>query len=316
MASDVQIIGAEIAGLACARAIAGAGHRIVVREAADTVGGRMVTRTLDGRPVDLGASYLTCRDEAFRTVVDDWVRRGLAHPWTSAFAVHTANGTTRSEDGPVRYGSRGGLRSLVEDLATGLLVSLDDPVTSVGPGPQVNGRPADVVVLAMPDPQARLLLDPECTDELEVIADAPWSPVITVAAGWTERWWDVDGLFVHDDPIVEWIADDGRRRADSAPVLVANTTADFASAHFDEPDQAANLVVDAVRSILGVAEQPQWTYVQPWSEARPLKPRATPYHFGEARIGLCGDAWGSPRVETAWTSGHLLGQKIARTLGW
>ncbi|MFG1927512.1 NAD(P)/FAD-dependent oxidoreductase [Cryptosporangium sp. NPDC048952] len=314
MASDVQIIGAGIAGLACARAIAGAGHRVVVREAADTVGGRMATRVLDGRPVDLGASYLTCRAEAFRTVVDDWVRRGLAHPWTSAFAVHTALGLERSEDGPVRYGTRGGLRSLVEDLATGLLVSLGDPVTSVGPGPRVNGWPADAVVLAMPDPQARRLLDPECVDELAETADSPWSPVIAVAAGWAERQWDVDGVFVHDDPMLEWIADDGRRRADSAPVLVAHTGADFAAEHSDEPDQAVGPVVDAVRSILGISEEPLWTFVQPWSEARPLKPRTSPYFFGEARIGLCGDAWGSPRVETAWASGHQLGLEIAETL--
>ncbi|EXG78995.1 NAD(P)/FAD-dependent oxidoreductase [Cryptosporangium arvum] len=314
MASDVQIIGAGIAGLACARAIAGAGHRVVVREAADTVGGRMATRVLDGRPVDLGASYLTCRDDAFRTVVDDWVRRGLAHPWARAFTVHNTLGSERTEDGPVRYGSSGGLRSLVEDLATGLLVSLDDRVTSVGPGPRVNGWPVDAVVLALPDQQARRLLDPECVEELAA-TDSPWSPGLAVAAGWAERRWDVDGVFVHDDPTVEWIADDGRRRADSAPVLVAHTTADFASEHLDDPDQAIGPVVDTVRSILDITDEPRWTFVQPWSDARPLRPRATPYHFGEARIGLCGDAWGSPRVETAWMSGHRLGLEIARTLG-
>ncbi|GAA0272242.1 NAD(P)/FAD-dependent oxidoreductase [Cryptosporangium japonicum] len=315
MASDVQIIGAGVAGLACARAIAGAGHRVVVREAAAAVGGRMATRVLDGRPVDLGASYLTARDEEFRTVVDDWVRRGLAHPWTNAFAVHTRLGSERTDDGPVRYGAAGGLRSLVEDLATGLLVSLEDRVTSVGPGPRVNGWPADAVVLAMPDPQARRLLAPECLDELGPLTESPWSPGLAVAAGWAERSWDVDGVFVHDDPAVEWIADDGRRRADTAPVLVAHTTAEFASEYADDPDSAIGPVVDTVRSILDIDDEPRWTFVQPWPQARPLEPQATPYHFGEARIGLCGDAWGSPRVETAWTSGHRLGLEIARTLG-
>jgi len=274
----------------------------------------MATRLLGGRPVDLGASYFTCRDEGFRTVVDDWVRRGLAHPWTSAFAVHNGLGLTRSEDGPVRYGSRGGLSSLVEDLAAGVLVSLEDPVTSVGPGPRVNGWPVDAVVLAMPDPRARRLLDPSCVAELAATADSPSSPVLAVAAEWTSRQWDVEGVFVHDDPIVEWIADDGRRRADSAPVLVAHTTADFAAEYADDQDQAAALVVDAVRSVLDVADEPRWTYAELWPDARPLRPRAASYHFGEARIGLCGDAWGSPRVETAWLSGHRLGTEIARTL--
>ncbi|GAA3393870.1 NAD(P)-binding protein [Cryptosporangium minutisporangium] len=274
----------------------------------------MATRRLDGRPVDLGASYFTCRDEAFRTVVDDWVRRGLAHPWTSAFAVHTPHGTTPGEDGPVRYGSRGGLRTLVEDLASGLMVSLGDPVTSVEPGPRVNGWPADAVVLAVPDPEAHRLLDPACTEERDLTADTPWSPVIAVAAGWSSRRWDVDGVFVHDDQVVEWIADDGRRRGDSAPVLVAHSTAEFAAAHLDDPHQAAVAVIDTVRSVLDIPEPPSWIYVEPWARARPVEPRATPYHYGEARIGLCGDAWGSPRIETAWLSGHRLGTEIARTL--
>ncbi|SHN46821.1 NAD(P)/FAD-dependent oxidoreductase [Cryptosporangium aurantiacum] len=314
MAADVQIIGAGIAGLACARAIVGAGHRVVVRERSNVMGGRMATRHLSGRPVDLGASYFTCRDDAFRAVAEDWVHRGLAHPWTSSFAVHTPEGLDRGEDGPVRYGTPGGLRSLIEDLAAGLLVSLGDPVTDVRPGPRVNGWPADAVVLAMPDPQAHRLLDPACAAEREATADSRWSPVLAVAAGWPDRRWDVDGVFVHDDPVVEWIADDGRRRGDSAPVLVAHTTAEFATAHLDDPDQAAETVIDAVCGILAIDEPPSWTYVEPWREARPLGPRATSYHFGDARIGLCGDAWGSPRIETAWLSGHRLGVEIARTL--
>jgi renalase len=314
MGADVQIIGAGIAGLACARAVAGAGHRVVVRERASQMGGRMATRVLGGRPVDLGASYFTCRDDAFRTVVDDWVRRGLAHPWTSAFAVHTALGMNRSEDGPVRYGSSGGLRSLVEDLAVGVQVNLDDPVTRVGPGPSVDGRRTDAVVLAMPDPDVRQLLDPACGPELLAAAQAPWSPVIAMAAGWPTRQWDVDGVFVHADQVVDWIADDGQRRADSAPVLVAHSTADYAAAHLDDPEHAAVVMIDTVQSLLGIDQPPTWTYVEPWRYARPTDPRATPYLLGDAGIGLCGDAWGSPRIETAWFSGHRLGTELARRL--
>lgn len=315
MAAEVRIVGAGISGLACARAVAAAGHHVVVHERSGQAGGRMAARHLGGRPVDLGAAYLTCRDEAFRTVVDDWVHRGLAHPWTTAFAVENALGRTRSEDGPVRYGARLGMGSLVDDLASGVALSLDDEIEEVGPGPTVNGRPVDAVVLAMPDPPAHQLLDPACEPERTVTETAPWTPAIAVAAGWPARSWDVDGVFVHDDPVVDWIADDGRRRADLAPVLVAHTTAQFAGAHLVDPDQATAPVIDAVQAILAIDTPPSWTFARAWPDARPTAPRSAPFHLGDANIGLCGDAWGSPRVETAWLSGHRLGQELARRLG-
>ena len=49
-----------------------------------------------------------------------------------------------------------------------------------------------------------------------------WRPSLAVFAAWTARWWpDVDGVFVEGSPVLDWVADDGRRRGDDAPVLVA-----------------------------------------------------------------------------------------------
>src|SRR3712207_6183252 len=116
-------------------------------------------RTLHGRPVDLGASYLTVgEDSPFAPVVTSWVDRGLARPWTDTFAVAGPDGIERTTSGPVRYGTPGGLRGLVVDLAGGLDVELQRTVAAVSAGPQVDGEPAAAVVLAMPDPQADRLI--------------------------------------------------------------------------------------------------------------------------------------------------------------
>jgi len=148
---SVCVVGAGIAGVACARALSGAGREVVVLDRGQVPGGRMASRRIDGRYVDLGASYLTARDPRFAAVVDDWTARGLARAWTDTFTV-LPSGERKS--GPLRHGASGGLRSLVQDLAAGLDVRQQTEVTAVGPGPTVDGVRYDAVVLAMPDPQA------------------------------------------------------------------------------------------------------------------------------------------------------------------
>ena len=311
----VVIVGAGIAGVACARELTAAGIPVQVRERSYVPGGRMASRTLAGRRVDLGASYFTCRTEPFRAVVESWVSRGLAREWTNRFAVRTPDGWGTSSVGPVRYGTAGGLRSLVTDLAEGLDVALRSEVTDVGPGPTVDGVPAAAVVLAMPDPQASDLLADELTEELAAVDGREFRPALALAAGWSERvWGDVDGVFVSDDPELSWIADDGRRRADGAAVLVGHSTPEFAEPHLDQPLDAGEPLLAALLRVMEIDRPPEWTYLHRWGLASPNDPHPEPYHLGEAMIALCGDSWGTPRIETAWTSGHLAGRALAERL--
>lgn len=55
---DVLIIGAGLAGLACARRLKTAGKAVVVLEARQRLGGRVFTSSQLGYPIDLGASWL------------------------------------------------------------------------------------------------------------------------------------------------------------------------------------------------------------------------------------------------------------------
>lgn len=56
--ADVIVIGAGLSGLAAARQLQAAGRSVVVVEARDRVGGRALTRELDGHAVDLGGQWL------------------------------------------------------------------------------------------------------------------------------------------------------------------------------------------------------------------------------------------------------------------
>jgi monoamine oxidase len=55
---DVIVVGAGLAGLAAARELMRLGHRVLVLEARDRVGGRVWTRSLGGAPVDMGAGWI------------------------------------------------------------------------------------------------------------------------------------------------------------------------------------------------------------------------------------------------------------------
>jgi predicted NAD/FAD-dependent oxidoreductase len=311
----VIVVGAGIAGVACARELTARGVPVQLRDRSYVPGGRMASRTLGGRRVDLGASYLTCRTPDFQQVVDSWRERGLVHRWTDRFAVRDARGWGESSVGPVRYGAAGGLRTLVEDLATGLDTLTRTEVSDVGPGPTVDGEPAAAVVLAMPDPQASDVLAEELTEEVAAVRERESTPALALAAGWPRQEWpDVDGVFVNDDPVLAWVADDGRRRGDGAPVLVAHTTPEFAAPHLDRPQAAAELVLAGLVRVMEIDSRPDWIHLHRWSLARPADPHDEPYHLGDALVGLCGDGWGSPRVETAWASGRALGRALADRL--
>jgi predicted NAD/FAD-dependent oxidoreductase len=311
----VTVVGAGISGVACARALQEAGVPVRVLDRGRRPGGRMASRTFAGRLVDTGASYLTAEPGSpFAAVVDDWVARGLARAWTDTFAVAGPGGLEERKPGPVRYAAPGGLRSLVADLAGGLDVRSEHAVERVDDGPRVDGEEVPAAVLALPGPQARRLVDDGLAGAL--LDGSEWQPVLAVVLGFDSRAWpaDLHGAFVHDDDAVEWIADDGDRRGDGAPVLVAHTTPALAARHLDRPEDAAAEVTAAVARALGLAAEPAWTAVHRWTFAKPATPREEPYGL-VGRVGACGDGWSAPsRVQSAWSSGTALGAALADLL--
>lgn len=317
----VVVVGAGIAGVACAGELSAAGIPVRVVDRGRRIGGRMGSKRLADRATDLGASYFTVSDPDFERVVAGWERRGLAHQWTDTFTVLSATEPPRSTSGPMRWGASGALRSLVEDLATDLDIerhAVERVDRRADGGLVVDGRAASAVVLAMPDDQAAGLLGPGLRDEAGPL-DRTSEPIIALVAWWPERTWDsmspdgrFHGAFVNGDDALGWIADDGRRRGDGAPVLVAHSTPALAAGHLDDPTGAAPSMLAALRRLLDL-DAPLGTHLHRWSLARPTGDRSAPYLLSADGLGVCGDGWGpSPKVETAWRSGRDLGRALGQ----
>lgn len=312
--AGVVVIGAGIAGVACATELARAGIPVEIRERGRVPGGRMASKRFDGRPADLGAAYLTVSDPDFAEVVEGWRAAGLAREWTDTLVSYGPDGR-RESPGPMRWAAPRGLRSLVEHLARDLPVVLDRLVLSVEPGPRVDGRPCEAVVLAMPGPQAALLLDPALTAATRAVQAQHWSPALTGVLRFpARRWPDFRGAFVNGHPVLSLVCDDGDRRGDNAPVLVAHTTPEFAARHLPQPTAAGPAVEQAVRDLLGLPEPAELVHVHRWTYAKPAPGGDGTYHLDDDGIGLAGDAFGTPRVQSAWRSGRDLGRALVERL--
>ncbi len=204
------------------------------------------------------------------------------------------------------------MRALVEQLAEGIEVASQEAVDA--DGFERLAADSDAVVLAMPGPQAARLLT--ARPALARIADQRFDPAIAVVARFERRTWpEFDAAFVSDLPI-RWLADDGRSRGDGG------ARARGAHDRRRSPHRGSTIlhppsdpVVDAMRTVLGFADEPVETFAQRWTFAQPAEPRDATFHLSDDGIGLCGDGWSTrSRVEAAWRSGTDLADALIARL--
>src|SRR5271155_3014401 len=69
--NDVVIVGAGMAGLTAARALAKAGVRVLVLEAQERIGGRILTQHVGGEAIELGAEFIHGRPPELWALIDE-----------------------------------------------------------------------------------------------------------------------------------------------------------------------------------------------------------------------------------------------------
>lgn len=316
----VAVVGAGVAGLACARTLRDRGLDVQVFDKGRHPGGRTSTRQQGDLAFDHGAQYFKAVDERFRRAVETWVNRGVAARWTGRIVEISDDGRVRerSTDEP-RYVGVPGMQAVCGDLAEGLDVTCgvtvesihrDEDRWSLTTSDGTRGA-FDELVVAVPAPQAARLLTTgfPLHDAATAVDMVPcWAAMLCVAQP-VET--DFEAAVVHGSPL-SWIASDGSKpgRGNARRTWVLHASADWSRENLEaEPDEVAPRLLAAFRELVGPVET-RSIRAHRWRYALPETPLGRMPRDERMRLTLCGDWCLGRSVESAFLSGLEAADRI------
>ncbi len=315
MSAPVVVVGAGMAGLACARRLAQAGLAPMVLDKGRGIGGRMATRRVtlaDGGALqfDHGAQYVTAREPGFAALLDE---------------LAGATGLWQNGSGRQRWVGRPGMSGLPRAMAARLEVRQSVQVTGLHP----DGRGwrletdagtvlASAVVLTVPAPQAAALLG---TDHrlAGALAAVHYAPCLTLMAAFPGNLQRPFLSQASDSHPLAWIAQDSSKpgRPQGPTAWVAQASPEWSAAHLEEPPEAlAGRLLPLLADRLGLdPAQALFAAAHRWRYARVAAPLGQPF-LSDGTLWLGGDWCLGARVEAAWQSGSAIAEDLlARGLG-
>jgi predicted NAD/FAD-dependent oxidoreductase len=307
----IGIIGAGMAGLACAEHLSNNGHDVVLFDKGRGPGGRMSTRriatSLGTAFFDHGAQYFTIRDSAFRRRVDAWTGLGLVAPWPSAgtdayVGVPAMNAPVRqmAEGQSVRWAT---LVTSIENAGDGWRLILE----------QASPIGVDVAIVATPAEQAASLLTPPAP-ALAARAAVPSAPCWTLMAAFAEALPTApDCLRGSEADTIGWAARNNLKPGRTGPeAWVLQAGPDWSRQYLEADTDwiAATLLAAFSARLGGDLPPPIACLTHRWRYARAGAEGSGALWDANRRLGLCGDWLIGPRVEAAWMSGTRLAERI------
>ena len=322
------VIGAGIAGIACARTLVQAGHRVTVFEKSHSAGGRMSTRSSAFGNFDHGAQYFTVRDPRFARALE--TAPGLCKPWSAnTVRVLDEHGSVTAAGLPAReahFVGTPGMNALVRHWAEPLqaLASIEfsTQVTKIerdalntkhwqlrtkGDGDSQHVYSGfDAVLLAMPNVQAHALLqNSKQGDKLaDAIAKVKVDPCWTLMVAFPQA---IQPTMAHIGPQwnaarsthhrISWLARESSKPGRTAMERwTVQASPAWSTEHLeDDAPRVQAKLLKAFGEVTGIRVEPAHADVHRWRYAQTTKPLGKTHLWNaKSGIGVCGD----------WCLGH------------
>ena len=336
-AKHFAVVGAGMAGIACARTLVQAGHRVTVFEKSAGLGGRMATRRSAFGTFDHGAQYFTVRDARFTRALE--TVPGLCKRW-SANTVRvldelgrlTATGLPARE---AHWVPTPGMNALVRAWAQPLVeahqVELQTRVmrlerdaldaarwqlrtTGVDDSQHVFSG-FDGIVLALPNPQARELLhkSKQCEAIIKQTDCVQVAPCWTLMLAFPQAMqpgmsalgpqWNAARSTHHR---IAWLARESSKPG-RGPIerWTVQASCEWSQRHLeDDAGRVKAKLLKAFTEVTGIRAEPPHAEVHRWRYAQTIKPLGKTHAWdAESVIGACGDWCLGHRVEDGFVSG-------------
>ncbi|NMM08445.1 FAD-dependent oxidoreductase [Polaromonas sp.] len=337
------VVGAGIAGIACARTLVQAGHRVTVFEKSHGVGGRMATRESDFGSFDHGTQYFTVRDTRFAKALA--LTPALVRPWSAnTVRILDEHGRVVAASPPPKeahWVASPGMNALVEHWARPLAdagrLLLETEVVQIeadklhpqrwqlqieGPGPGRVHSGFDAVVLAIPAAQAQgLLLSSQQGKPLQTaLAGVSVAPCWTLMLAFPQA---IQPTLAHLGPQwnaarsthhrIAWLARESSKPGRS-PLerWTVQASSEWSQRHLeDDAERVKGKLLKAFAEVTGIRAEPPHAVVHRWRHSQTIEPLGKSHAWdAKSRLGVCGDWCLGHRVEDGFVSGLEMALEI------
>jgi renalase len=303
-----------------------AGLYVEVFEQDRIIGGRMATIRQGTHTFDHGAQYVSARGKGFADYLDELAGTGYASRWKPR---NNGTGQDSLQMQPWFVGTPG-MSSIVRPLAEGVRIHTGKRVHTIMRADvksdaswhvwfddQTTAGPFSAIVIAVPAPQARLLLGQleDLSSQLSRVRMMPcWSLSVYLETPVLPN----QDVFSDMSEVIRWIARNNTKpgRSPHGETIVVHASPGYSREAEDvEPEVIAHEIwAEVTRALSLPAVQPAQMTAYLWRHGLVDQSLGESYLYSSThKVGVAGDWCLGRLAEHAFESGHLLGKAIVNS---